>query len=207
MALLAVGAAAVIAAFLYFCALHDNREYHILSVSATGDMRVTEYALALAETRYDFPVDDALLENVLTDNRDGLPAYITEVVVFEDGLVWDGTYTGKISAEMVLRKKSTVLAVFRTADGELRYAYIRYRPRNNYDIILPDGSFPTPNTEVAGYLYEGADLMNYPVLSVREARETVSPEKVLGTDDIRVQIRRVGYIPDHHGVFGNAHHG
>ena len=196
---------AAIAAVVFVC-LCDDREYHIFSVETADDTRVVRYALALAEIRHDFPVDDVLLKQVLADDRAGLPEYITDVRVFEDGLSRDGEYIGRDSAEMVLKKKNSVLAVFETEGGDMRYAYIRRRPKSGHDIILPDGSFPTMNTEVPGYLYEGVDLLNYPTLSVREVRESTSPEEILGDDGIRVQMRRVGYIPDHHSVFNTRHH-
>ena len=185
----------------------NPKGYSILSVQTSGDTRVTKYAMALAESPRDIPVDGMLLENVLADHREMLPEYITDVVVKEDGFFSNGKYIEELGYELVLRKNDKVLLVFETTDNTVHYAYMKYRP-TEYSIVLPDGSYPGPDSVIDGYLYRGADLLTYPVLTMRTFTDENGISRTsadYSTENIRVTAERVGYIPDHHRTFKNQH--
>ena len=191
----------------------NPKQYGILSVSTTDAVTVKSYALARVKVAEDFPVDTRLLEGILAEDRGRVPEYISDIVVYKgDSLhqqtpsVSDLPYTRAFSHEFTVAHNDTILLVLQTDTDALLFSYIKHRPSESH-LLLQDGSLIGPGDSVQGSLYFGADVLMYPVLiaaTLEEGKGTAISDFI--TNDIRVLVERVGYVPDHHGVFAHQGH-
>ena len=180
---------------------NNQRHYSIMSVDISPNIEVTAHAIAKANIHEDFPVTEELLENILANNQDALPTYITKVIVTPEGFFTSDTYERKMYFEIITREKEKILFVFKTADNELHYAYLKERPQGDL-YVLSDGAPPNSSTSTPAYHYAGARIMKYPVFSMNDIETTFRlPTYPYLNDDISVMAEFVTHIPDHHDTF------